>query len=71
MKNFNPEIESRIRNLSKHERAIVTMFREVAQEMEESGNPSSTLVIPLYDEGSKLTTGDLAPEIHLVVRTVA
>ena len=67
---FKPDCDSKIEALCQRPKVLQDILECMEEEMSENGQPSCTLVIPLYDEHSGLESGDLAPEIHMVVRRV-
>lgn len=71
---IHPDCEKKILDIghgSSVNQAFVDLFKAVAGEMEVTGAPSGTLVTMFYDEESDLKPGDLACELHFVVRRVA
>jgi len=70
---IHPDCIQKVLNLGGNEsvkQGLVDLFRAAANDAESQDLPSGTIVIPFYDESSKLQPGDWAAELHCVVRKV-
>ena len=69
---IKPDCESKIRSMMANStgQSFCDLFNAIANDASIERKPSATLVLPLYDDTSKLESGDWAPEIHFVIRKV-
>lgn len=66
---INERVYGKMRKLRLDPEGFIAFFRQMVAEAEETGMPSMTLAIPLYEEND-LAIGEFAPEIHLVIQRV-
>lgn len=64
---LHPDCKAKI---GEYDPRLLDMFEAMADEAALDGSPAKTLVLPLYDAQSGLQPGDLAAELHFVIRKV-